>query len=205
MGSPLSAVPLHDARGRRCHAWIGLGANLGDAAATLRAAFAALSALPRTRLLARSSLYRTAPVDATGPDYLNAVAQIATGLSAQELLAQLHAIERQHGRERPFRNAPRTLDLDLLVYGDEVISTPELTVPHPRLRQRAFVLVPLAEVAPALEVPGLGAIAGLLPGVADQAIERLTGTAALRRKAAKATTAANASSAVDTHKPRRAP
>lgn len=162
-------------RRRRRTAWVGLGANLGDAAAALQAAFAALAALPRTRLLARSALYRSAPVDAAGPDFLNAVAQLETSLSAQELLGHLHAIEREHGRERPFRNAPRTLDLDLLLYSDEVIAEAALTVPHPRLHQRAFVLAPLAELAPALQIPGRGAVAALLPGVADQAIERWAG------------------------------
>ena len=196
--------PRVGARRRRRIAWIGLGANLGDTAAALRVAFAALSALPRTRLLARSSGYRSAPIDGGGPDYLNAVAQIATGLDAHELLAHLLAIERQHGRERPFRNAPRTLDLDLLLYADEVIDSAELTVPHPRLQQRAFVLLPLAELAPTLAVPGLGTVSGLLGTVADQAIERLAGTA-LGRKAARATPAAKTSKAVETHRPRRAP
>jgi len=158
---------------RRRLAWIGIGANLGDPAAALRAAFAALSALPRTRLLARSSIYRSAPIDAGGPDYLNAVAQIATGLTASELLAQLQSIERSHGRERPFRNAPRTLDLDLLLYASDVIAQPDLLVPHPRMHQRAFVLVPLAELAPGLVIPGVGPIGGILPRVAGQAIERL--------------------------------
>jgi 2-amino-4-hydroxy-6-hydroxymethyldihydropteridine diphosphokinase len=160
-------------RRRRCHAWIGLGANLGDAEETLKAACAALAALPRTRLLARSSLYRSAPIDAAGPDYLNAVAQIDTGLSARELLAHLKSIERSHGRRRPFRNAPRTLDLDILLYGDERIDTPALNVPHPRLHERAFVLVPLAELAPQLMIPGLGGIGAMLPAVAGQAIEKL--------------------------------
>ena len=164
---------------RRCRAWIGLGANLGDAAANLQAALVALSALPRTRLSARSSIYRSAPIDAAGPDYLNAVAQIDTGLSARELLVHLQGIEQVHRRERPFRNAPRTLDLDLLLYADHVIATPELTVPHPRLHLRAFVLVPLAELAPALQIPGLGAIGQWLPGVAGQAIERCSGAAAI--------------------------
>ncbi len=133
--------------------------------------------MPRTQLLTRSSLYRSAPVDAVGPEYLNAVAQIATGLGAQELLTQLQSIEQGHGRERPFRNAPRTLDLDLLLYGEETIDTPQLTVPHPRMRQRAFVLVPLSEVGPDLIIPGLGPIGLLLPGVADQSIERHDGVA----------------------------
>lgn len=164
----------------RCPAWIGLGANLGDTRATLDAAFAALAALPRTRLKARSSLYRTAPIDAGGPDYLNAVAWLETGLDAHELLAHLHAIEGRHGRERPHVNAPRTLDLDLLLYGDAQIDTPELTLPHPRLHRRAFVLAPLAELAPALSIPGRGRVADLLSGVATQPVERIAGTTGRR-------------------------
>jgi 2-amino-4-hydroxy-6-hydroxymethyldihydropteridine diphosphokinase len=166
------SAPPKASRRRRREAWIGLGANLGDREATLQAAFAALAALPRTRLLARSSTYASAPVGAVGPDYLNAVARIATGLDAHELLAQLLAIEARHGRERPFRNAPRTLDLDLLLLAEEVVATPDLTLPHPRLAERAFVLVPLAELAPDLVVPGLGAIRSLLPAVAGQAIAK---------------------------------
>jgi 2-amino-4-hydroxy-6-hydroxymethyldihydropteridine diphosphokinase len=158
-----------------------MGANLGDPVFALKAAFSALSVLPRTRLLARSSLYRSAPIDAGGPDYLNAVAQIDTGLSAHELLAELHAIELRQGRERPYRNAPRSLDLDLLLYADEVIASDDLVVPHPRLRQRAFVLVPLAELAPDLMIPGVGAIGALLPAVADQMIEKLGASRARRR------------------------
>jgi len=173
VGHRQSPKPHEHARQRRCRAWIGLGANLGDAAAALRAAVAALSALPRTRLLARSSVYRSAPIDAGGPDYLNAVVQLDTGLSAHELLAQLHVIEQRQGRERPFRNAPRSLDLDMLLYGDEVIVSDDLVVPHPRLPQRAFALVPMAELAPDLVIPGFGPIGGLLPGVAGQVIERL--------------------------------
>lgn len=200
-----AAGPSLGGRRRRCRAWIGLGANLGDAAVALRAAFAALSTLPRTRLSARSSIYRSAPIDAAGPDYLNAVARIDTGLSALELLAHLQAIERQHGRERPYRNAPRTLDLDLLLYGDQTIATPALTVPHPRLHQRAFVLVPLAELAPEIEIPGLGPVAVLLPGVADQAIVRLACAVSPRRNAASATSAAAAINPAETHKPEPAP
>ena len=155
-------------------AYIGIGGNLGDVHAALQDAFAALSALRDTRLVARSSTYRTAPINGPGPDYLNAVAELATGLAPHALLAQLHAIEQQHGRERGLRNAPRTLDLDLLLYGDEHIDTPTLSVPHPRLHLRAFVLVPLAELAPGLVVPGRGAVAQLLHGVADQLIDKLS-------------------------------
>ena len=132
-------------------AHVGLGANLGaDLLATLTQAAQALAALPDTRLLALSSAWRSAPVDAGGPDFLNAVAALETGLPPLELLDALQAIEQAHGRERPYRNAPRTLDLDLLLYGDLVLDTPRLTLPHPRLAERAFVLRPLLEIAPDL-------------------------------------------------------
>jgi len=155
-------------------AYVGLGANLGDASAALDAAEAALDALPGTRVAASSPRYRTAPVDASGPDYLNAVAALDTDLSAEALLAALHEIELRHGRERPYRNAPRTLDLDLLLHGETRIDLPHLVVPHPRLHERAFVLVPLADLAPDLEVPGRGRVRDLLDAVADQRIERLS-------------------------------
>lgn len=170
--APAPAQPSRGRR-RRCRAWIGLGANLGDARATLREAFAALAALPRSRLHARSSIYRSAPVDAAGPDFLNAVAALDTGLDADELLAHLLAIERRHGRARPYRNAPRTLDLDLLLYGGVQLDSPGLTLPHPRLHERAFVLAPLAEIEPTLEIPGHGPIATLLEHVRGQRIERI--------------------------------
>jgi 2-amino-4-hydroxy-6-hydroxymethyldihydropteridine diphosphokinase len=157
----------------RLRAWIGLGANLGDARAAVLGALAELAALPASRLVAQSSLYRSAPVDATGPDFVNAVAGIDTALSATDLLAALQSIEQRHGRVRGERNAPRTLDLDLLLHGEAVIDTPALTLPHPRLHERAFVLLPLAEVAPALVVPGRGAVRELLRGLGAQAIERL--------------------------------
>nr|WP_316644583.1 2-amino-4-hydroxy-6-hydroxymethyldihydropteridine diphosphokinase [uncultured Roseateles sp.] len=155
-------------------AFIGLGANLGDARATLDAALAALRQLPQTEWLGRSSLYRTAPVDAGGPDYLNAVAALSTGLSPEALLAALQAIEQAHGRERPYRNAPRTLDLDLLLYGEQVLETPALQLPHPRMHQRAFVLAPLLEIDPDVQIPGQADAAKLLAGVADQVLQRLT-------------------------------
>jgi len=148
-------------------AHVALGANLGDARATVSAAIAALDRLPQTRLLRASGLYRSAPWEASGPDFINAVAAIETGLDAHELLRALQALELQAGSERPYRNAPRTLDLDLLLYGDAVIDSPELSVPHPRLRERAFVLLPLAEISPAL------VSADALQAVAAQAIERL--------------------------------
>ena len=130
--------------------WIALGANLGDAQQSLRDAIAAIGQLPGTTLTQQSSLYRTAPVDSGGPDYINAVVQINTVLTAPALLAELQAIEQAAGRERPYRNAPRTLDLDILLYGGARISSPTLTVPHPRMHERAFVLVPLAQIAPGL-------------------------------------------------------
>jgi len=154
-------------------AYIGIGANLGDARANVQDAIARLARLPGATLLAASSSYRTAPIDSSGDDYINAVAHITTSLPAQALLQALHAIEAAHGRERPYRNAPRTLDLDLLLYGDEQISSATLTVPHPRLTERAFVLVPLLELAPAIAVPGLGPSLAFLPKVADQAISKL--------------------------------
>lgn len=129
-------------------AWVALGANLGDARASVLQALADLNSLPETRLLARSRLYRSAPHDAQGPDFINAVAKLDTRLSAPDLLTQLQMLEQAAGRERPYRHAPRTLDLDLLLYGDARIDSPRLTVPHPRWHERAFVLLPLADVAP---------------------------------------------------------
>lgn len=154
-------------------AYVGLGANLGDARATLAAAFDALAAMPQTELTRRSSLWRSAPIDSSGPDYLNAVAELRTRLAPLELLQRLQAIEQAHGRERPYRHAPRTLDLDLLLQGQRVLHTPELTLPHPRLHQRAFVLLPLLELAPGLQHPVLGDLSACRAAAAHQAIERL--------------------------------
>ena len=133
--------------------FVGLGANLGDRGEALRQAVLAMAALPHTQVQAVSSLYSSAPVDATGPDYLNAVAQLQTQLPAQDFLEALQAIEQAAGRERPYRNAPRTLDLDILLWGDAQIDTPTLVVPHPRMHERAFVLRPLAELNAALVQP----------------------------------------------------
>lgn len=148
-------------------AYVALGANLGDAQSAVARAMDALGCLPATQLVRSSSLYRSAPVDAGGPDFINAVVALATNLSAPDLLVQLQTLEQAAGRERPFRHAPRTLDLDLLLYGDAQISSPALTVPHPRMMERAFVLLPLAEIAP----QRVSAIA--LQAVANQAIARL--------------------------------
>jgi len=155
-------------------AFIGLGANLGDPEAQVRRAFAALTELPGTRLLAASSLYRSAPVGYTvQPDFVNAVAQIETRLGAEALLRELLATEARFGRVRQFPNAPRTLDLDLLLYGDRVIAEPGLVVPHPRMHERAFVLAPLAEIAPDTMIPGKGRAGALLAACVDQKIEKI--------------------------------
>ena len=148
-------------------AYVALGANLGDAQGTVRAAMDQVARLPQTQLVAASSLYRTAPVDSSGPDYINAVMAVDTGLTATELLQAMQQIELQAGRERPYRNAPRTLDLDLLMYGELVQEDAALTLPHPRMFQRAFVLVPLHEIAPELVT------AEQLEAVADQGIVRI--------------------------------
>lgn len=148
-------------------AFVALGANLGDAPATVRIAMAQIDMIPRTRVTARSSLYRTAPFEASGPDFINAVVAIETRLAPEALLDALQRLEQHAGRERPYHHAPRTLDLDLLRHGDAVLATPRLTLPHPRMNERAFVLVPLAEIAPEL------VSADQLTAVAHQAIERL--------------------------------
>lgn len=154
-------------------AHIGVGANLGFARDAVLNALADLSKLPDTAFVAASGLYRSAPIDGDGPDYINAVAELETTLSAPDLLVALQAIETRYGRVRTTRNAPRTLDLDLLLYGREIIATPELVVPHPRLAERAFVLQPLFEVAGDIDVPGRGSIGTLVGAVDDQRIERL--------------------------------
>lgn len=155
-------------------AYVALGANLGDPVLTVRAALDELREMPQARLLASSSLYRTAPVGLKHqPDFINAVAMLETAWSPSELLARLFEIEARFGRVRSVRNAPRTLDLDLLLYDDRVLDLPELTLPHPRMTERAFVLAPLAEIAPQLTIPGQGPLSELLPQVADQRIERL--------------------------------
>lgn len=154
-------------------AYVGLGANLGDARAVLAAAYAEVQRLPQTSRHRCSPWFRTAPIDSSGPDYINAVACFDTTLSPQDLLEALQRIENAHGRERPYRNAPRTLDLDVLLYGEQTIATPTLSVPHPRMHERAFVLQPLAALAPEAVIPGRGPLSALLALVAEQAIERL--------------------------------
>ncbi|MGV3740953.1 MAG: 2-amino-4-hydroxy-6-hydroxymethyldihydropteridine diphosphokinase [Burkholderiaceae bacterium] len=154
-------------------AYIGIGSNLGDSRTNVESAIRALDQMPASRVSARSSLFRTAPVDAGGDDYVNAVAQLETELSSQDLLDALLSVERAFGRERPFQNAPRTLDLDLLLYGNQTITMPSLQVPHPRMTQRAFVLIPLLEIDPFIAIPGKGPAHQFIPGVANQAIRKL--------------------------------
>ena len=147
-------------------AFVGIGSNLDDPRAQVLRALEELEALPHTRLVKKSSLYRSAPVGyAAQPDFVNAVAQLETGLPAERLLAELQAIELRHGRSRSFANAPRTLDLDLLLYGAAQLKTATLQVPHPRMRERAFVLKPLLEIAPQLPFS--------LAGCANQDVERI--------------------------------
>lgn len=148
-------------------ACVAFGANLGDAVVTVQQALRDVAGLPRTQLIKTSSLYRSAPYEAHGPDFINAVALVQTRLSAWALLHALQALELENGRERPFKNAPRTLDLDLIFYGAMVLATPELTLPHPRWHERAFVLQPLAEVWPER------VSAAQLAAVQSQAIERI--------------------------------
>jgi 2-amino-4-hydroxy-6-hydroxymethyldihydropteridine diphosphokinase len=143
-------------------AYIALGSNLRDPAQQLRSALRALAALPGTRLVRQSSFYRNPPEGGLDqPEFVNAVAEIATGAGPRELLDGLLEIERAHGRARDYPNAPRTLDLDIALYGDQVVHEPGLAIPHPRLLHRAFVLVPLAEIAPDAVVPGHGRVADL--------------------------------------------
>ena len=146
---------------------VAFGANLGDAVATVTQALRDVASLPQTQLLKASSLYRSAPYEAQGPDFINAVALLSTQLSPLDLLQALQALELQSGRERPFKNAPRTLDLDIIFYGDVVSTDATLTLPHPRWHERAFVVLPLAEIWPER------VNASRLAAVQDQAIEQI--------------------------------
>ena len=147
--------------------YAGLGANLGHARQSIDSAILALGKLPETLLVGRSSFYQSAPFQADGPDYINAVVNLQTRLNAIDLLRAFQSVEDLAGRERPYRNAPRTLDIDLLLYGDGNIQSPELQVPHPRMNERAFVLLPLSELAPELVTTDE------LRGVQDQVVNRL--------------------------------
>lgn len=155
-------------------AYIGIGANLGDATQHVRDAIAALDTLPDTHLAAASSLYRTAPVGYLDqPDFINAVAALDTALQPHALLDALQEMETRFGRQRSFKDAPRTLDLDVLLYEQLTIDDPTLTIPHPRMHERAFVLAPLVEVAPGCVIPGRGPAHAWLARCADQAIGKL--------------------------------
>ena len=147
--------------------YAGLGANLGHARQSIDSAILALGKLPETLLVGRSSFYQSAPFQADGPDYTNAVVHLRTRLNAIDLLRAFQSVEDLAGRERPYRNAPRTLDIDLLLYGNGNIQSPELQVPHPRMHERAFVLLPLSELAPELVTTDE------LRGVQDQVVNRL--------------------------------
>jgi 2-amino-4-hydroxy-6-hydroxymethyldihydropteridine diphosphokinase len=155
-------------------AYVALGSNLGDPVENVRAGIEALAMMPDTRLAAISSLYRNPPVGYVDqPDFVNAVTKIETALTPRELLDALLDIERQFGRVRDFPNAPRTLDLDIVLYGSETLDEPGLTIPHPRMHERAFVIVPLAEIAPDLAVPGRGSLAALVQHVHSGSLEKL--------------------------------
>lgn len=156
-------------------AYVGLGANINDPRQQVRTALDELAQLPQSQLTARSSLYRSAPLGhAEQPEYVNAVARLETSLAAAELWQALQRIERAHGRERSFRNAPRTLDLDLLLYGEARIESPALRVPHPRMHERAFVLAPLLEIDPQAQIPGHGSAYDCLERCAAQDVEPLS-------------------------------
>ena len=170
MSEPLGRLPVR--------AYVGLGANLGDALATLQSACEHLAALPLTTLVATSRWLASRPIDAAGPDFINGACALDTGLTAPQLLAGLQGIELAFGRQRPYRNAPRTLDLDLLLYGSARIESPDLLVPHPRTHRRAFALMPLADLDPALVLPGQGPVADLLAALPPQGVRWLDDAAA---------------------------
>lgn len=155
-------------------AYVGIGSNLEDAVGHVRAAMEELDGLPHTRVVKRSSLYRSAPLGYEAqPEFINAVAQLETGLPAQRLLAELQNVEARHGRRRSFANAPRTLDLDILLFGELSLDAPSLTIPHPRMHERAFVLRPLLEISPDLGIPRRGSAQACLEACAAQEIERI--------------------------------
>ena len=157
-------------------AYVGLGANLDDPRRQIEQALEELAALQQTRVVKRSSLYRSAPMGfADQPEFINAVAKLETRLSAEELVVQMRAIEQRHGRKRTFPNAPRTLDLDLLLFGEERISSPDLAVPHSRMHERAFVLKPLLEISPDISIPGRGLARLLMKEILGQQAEIIDG------------------------------
>ena len=155
-------------------AYVGIGSNLDDPARQVRTALDELDRMPHSRVVKRSSLYRSAPLGYTDqPDFVNAVAQLETGLTAERLLAELQEIEARHDRKRSFANAARTLDLDLLLFGNAKLDTPALRIPHARMHERAFVLKPLLEISPAVAIPGRGPASEFLEACKEQETERL--------------------------------
>ena len=155
-------------------AYVGIGSNLDEPQTQVERAMLELDRVAHSRVVKRSSLYRSAPVGfADQPDFINAVAQLETGVSADRLLCELQEIESRHGRKRSFANAPRSLDLDLLLFGNSQLKTRDLTLPHPRMHERAFVLKPLLEISPEVSIPGLGPARALLKNVENQVAERL--------------------------------
>ena len=160
-------------------AFIALGSNLADPISQVESAFLAIERIPKTRILKKSSLYKTAPIDCPQisveavPDFINAVAEVETSLSPEALLDALHTIESNAGRERPYVNAPRILDCDLLLYENVLQNTAKLTLPHPRMHQRGFVLLPLFEIAPQLSIPNHGKIVQLMTPDLIQDIQKL--------------------------------
>ena len=168
----MAPVTSHESR---VTAYVALGSNLDDPVAQVRSGLLSVAALRETRLTRTSSLYRNPPVGFLHqPEFVNAVAMVETGLDPRELLDELLGIESAHGRARAVPNGPRTLDLDLALYGDRVIRDPRLIVPHPRLAERAFVLIPLLEIAPDAVVPGVGRVADLIKGVDISSMVRIS-------------------------------
>lgn len=155
-------------------AYLGLGSNLGDSLQILRDAVVCLAHYPNITVLRKAGIYLSSPVDTQGADFFNTVVSVETVLAAEQLYAICMQIECQFERKRPYRYAPRTLDMDVLLFGEQVMSSPTLTVPHPRMIERAFVLLPLAEIAENIELPGLGHIQQFLPTVAQQKIRRMS-------------------------------
>ena len=159
-------------------AYVGLGSNLENPETQVKTAIEVLAGLPQTRLQARSSLYRSAPMGPQDqPDYVNAVVQLITGLEAEALLDKLQGIEQARGRVRAQHWGPRTLDLDILLYGENVVTTERLKIPHPGIAERNFVLYPLAEINGQLDIPGLGRLESLLEQCPDAGLSRLPATA----------------------------
>tara|TARA_S200000501_G_C20818268_1_gene741607 strand:+ start:1325 stop:1813 length:489 start_codon:yes stop_codon:yes gene_type:complete len=154
-------------------AYVGIGSNLGDSIKTVNSSLNEINLIPGTKLVTLSSLYLSSPIDAKGNDFVNAVAVLETKLSASKLLLNLQKIEQNFGRKRTFKNAPRVLDLDLLLYGEKKINTSFLQVPHPRMVNRAFVLVPLTEINPSVEIPGKGKASDFILNVTNQPIKKL--------------------------------